>query len=33
MRSKIVRITHRTTGLPIAEGPVDWGIVEIESHS
>ena len=30
MRRKIVRITHRTTGLPIAEGPVGWGITPFE---
>ena len=32
MRRKIVRITHRTTGLPIAEGPVGWGITPFEGN-
>ena len=32
MRRKIVRITHRTTGLPIAEGPIGWGIMPFEGN-
>ena len=32
MRRKIVRITHGTTGLPIAEGPVGWGITPFEGN-
>jgi hypothetical protein len=30
--SRIVRITHRPTGAPIAEGPVGWGITPFEGN-
>lgn len=32
MSRKWVRITHRATGVPIAEGPVGWGITPFEGN-
>ena len=32
MSKKSVRITHRPTGLPIAEGPIGWGITPFEGN-
>ncbi len=32
MSRKLVRVTHRTTGIPIAEGPIGWGITPFEGN-
>lgn len=32
MSKKTVRITHRSTGTPIAEGPIGWGITPFEGN-
>ena len=32
MSTKAVRITHRSTGIAIAEGPVGWGITPFEGN-
>ncbi len=32
MTIRRIRITHRTTGTPIAEGPLGWGITPFEGN-
>ena len=32
MARKWIRITHRTSGTPIAEGPLGWGITPFEGN-
>ena len=32
MSGKLVRITHKSTGIPIAEGPIGWGITPFEGN-
>ncbi|MGD9685126.1 MAG: hypothetical protein AB7W16_28495 [Candidatus Obscuribacterales bacterium] len=32
MAKKFVRITHRPTGQPLAEGPIGWGITPFEGN-
>ena len=32
MSRRVVRITHRPTGLAIAEGPLGWGITPFEGN-
>ena len=32
MGQKIVRITHRPSGIVIAEGPIGWGITPFEGN-
>ena len=32
MSRKSIRITHSSTGIPIAEGPVGWGITPFEGN-